>query len=72
MEFRITMGVRQGDDLWKRQLNDIVRKRQADIDGVLLSYGVPLLDEDEQVDHRAARVRSRAAAAPAVAARAGR
>ena len=29
LEFRITMGVRQGDDLWKRQLNDIIRKRQA-------------------------------------------
>ena len=48
MEFRITMGVRQGDDLWKRQLNDILRKRRADIDRVLLSYGVPLLDEDDK------------------------
>lgn len=46
--FRITMGVRQGDDLWKRQLNDIIRKRQADIDKVLLEYGVPMLDEDSQ------------------------
>jgi len=48
MEFRITMGVRQGDDLWKRQLNDIINKRRADIDRVLLEYGVPLLDEDNQ------------------------
>ncbi len=48
MEFRITMGVRQGDDLWKRQLNDVIRKRRADIDRVLLDYGVPLLDEDGQ------------------------
>jgi quinoprotein dehydrogenase-associated probable ABC transporter substrate-binding protein len=46
MEFRITMGVRQGDDLWKRQLNDILNKRRADIDKALLEYGVPLLDED--------------------------
>jgi quinoprotein dehydrogenase-associated probable ABC transporter substrate-binding protein len=46
IDFRITMGVRQGEDLWKRQLNDIIRKRQADIDRVLLDYGVPLLDED--------------------------
>jgi hypothetical protein len=45
-EFRITMGVRQGDDLWKRQLNDVIRKRQADIDKVLLEYGVPMIDED--------------------------
>ena len=46
MEFRITMGVRQGDDLWKRQLNDIIRKRQGDIDKVLLDFGVPLIDDD--------------------------
>jgi len=45
LEFRITMGVRQGDNLWKRQLNDILRKRRADIDRTLLNYGVPLLDE---------------------------
>jgi hypothetical protein len=44
--FRITGGVRQGDDLWKRQLNDIIKKRQGDIDRVLLDYGVPLLDEE--------------------------
>ena len=48
-EFRITGGVRQGDDLWKRQLNDIIRKRQADIDRVLLDYGVPLIDEDDKL-----------------------
>jgi quinoprotein dehydrogenase-associated probable ABC transporter substrate-binding protein len=48
IEFRITGGVRQGDDLWKRQLNDVIRKRQADIDRVLLEYGVPLLDDDAQ------------------------
>ena len=46
MEFRITMGVRQGDDLWKRQLNDVIRKRQGDIDRVLLDYGVPVLDDE--------------------------
>ena len=48
MEFRITMGVRPGDDLWKRQLNEIIRKRQGDIDRVILQYGVPLLDDDGQ------------------------
>jgi quinoprotein dehydrogenase-associated probable ABC transporter substrate-binding protein len=47
-EFRITMGVRQSDHEWKRQLNDVIRKRQADIDRVLLEYGVPLLDEDSK------------------------
>lgn len=48
MEFRITMGVRQGEDLWKRQLNDIIRKRQGDIDRALMEYGVPLIDEDDK------------------------
>ena len=47
-QFRITMGVRQSDHEWKRQLNDVIRKRQADIDRVLLEYGVPLLDEDNK------------------------
>lgn len=46
--FRITMGVRQSDHEWKRQLNDVIRKRQADIDRVLLEYGVPLIDEDNK------------------------
>ena len=45
--FRITMGVRSGDDAWKRQLNDILRKRQGDIDKVLLDYGIPLLVDDD-------------------------
>ena len=45
--FRITMGVRNGDDAWKRQLNNVIRKRQGDIDKVLLDYGVPLLVDDD-------------------------
>lgn len=48
MAFRITMGVRQGEDAWKRQLNDVIKKRQGDFDAVLLEYGVPLLDEQDQ------------------------
>lgn len=45
MAYRITMGVRQGDDVWKRQLNQVIAQNQAKIDKVLLDYGVPLLDE---------------------------
>ncbi len=41
------MGVRNGDDAWKRQLNNVIRKRQGDIDKVLLDYGVPLLVDDD-------------------------
>jgi quinoprotein dehydrogenase-associated probable ABC transporter substrate-binding protein len=47
-EFRITMGVRQTDHAWKRQLNQIISKRQPDIDKVLLEYGVPLIDEQDK------------------------
>lgn len=45
MTYRITFGVRNLEDDWKHQLNDIIAKRQGDIDAVLLQYGVPLLDE---------------------------
>ncbi len=45
--FRITLGVRQGDDAWKRRLNEVIRKRQGDIDKILLDYGVPLLVDDD-------------------------
>lgn len=49
LEYRITMGVRAGEVTWKRQINDIIKKRQADIDKVLLDYGVPLIDEDNKM-----------------------
>lgn len=45
MAYRITFGVRNGEDEWKRQLNQVIAKRQGDIDAVLLQYGVPLLDD---------------------------
>lgn len=49
--FRITMGVRNGDDNWKRQLNEIIARRQGDIDKILLDYGVPVMvDDDTKID----------------------
>jgi quinoprotein dehydrogenase-associated probable ABC transporter substrate-binding protein len=45
--FRITMGVRNGDDAWKRQLNEIIARRQGDIDKVLLDFGIPVLVDDD-------------------------
>lgn len=48
MAFRITMGVRPSDQEWKRTLNDLIRDNQAQIDRILLDYGVPLLDEDDR------------------------
>ncbi|MEL6198288.1 MAG: substrate-binding domain-containing protein [Pseudomonadota bacterium] len=45
MFFRITLGVRQGELSWKRELNKIIRRNQEAIDAILTSYGVPLVDE---------------------------
>jgi quinoprotein dehydrogenase-associated probable ABC transporter substrate-binding protein len=49
LEYRITMGVRMGETGWKRRINEIIAKRQGDIDAILLDYGVPLVDEDNQL-----------------------
>jgi hypothetical protein len=43
--YRITMGVRAGEDDWKRELNSLIRRNQAEIDAILTEYGVPLVDE---------------------------
>lgn len=48
MVYRITMGVRASDQEWKRQLNTMIRANQADINHILLGFGVPLLDENNQ------------------------
>ncbi len=46
MAYRITFGVRNHEDDWKHKLNEILAKRQGDIDAILLDFGVPLLDEE--------------------------
>ncbi len=43
--YRITMGVRAGEDDWKRQLNSLIRRNQDAIDSVLREAGVPLADD---------------------------
>lgn len=43
--FRITMGVRAGEDVWKRELNSLIRRNQAEIDTILDEAGVPLVDD---------------------------
>lgn len=45
MFYRITLGVRQGEVSWKRELNSLLRRNQAEIDAILTRYGVPLVDE---------------------------
>jgi quinoprotein dehydrogenase-associated probable ABC transporter substrate-binding protein len=49
MAYRITFGVRNLEDDWKRQLNVIIARRQGDIDALLLQFGVPLLDEQSSL-----------------------
>jgi quinoprotein dehydrogenase-associated probable ABC transporter substrate-binding protein len=48
IEYRMTMGVRVNEVAWKRQLNDIIKKRQSDIDKVLMDFGVPIIGEDNK------------------------
>ena len=43
--FRIAMGVRASDQNWKRQLNRLIADNQAEINHLLLGFGVPLLNE---------------------------
>lgn len=49
MAYRITFGVRNQEDDWKRQLNSVIARRQGDIDAILLGFGVPLVDEDDRL-----------------------
>jgi hypothetical protein len=46
LSYRITLGMRPNEIEWKRVLNTALHNRQAEINRVLLSYGVPLLDDN--------------------------
>lgn len=48
MVFRIGMGVRHTDQNWKRDLNKLLAQNQPEINKILMDYGVPLLDENNQ------------------------
>jgi quinoprotein dehydrogenase-associated probable ABC transporter substrate-binding protein len=48
MVYRIGMGVRGADQNWKRLLNRLIQENQPAINKILLDYGVPLLDENDQ------------------------
>jgi quinoprotein dehydrogenase-associated probable ABC transporter substrate-binding protein len=49
MSYRITMGMRHNEPEWKRQINELIAKNQNEINAILLSYGVPLLDESDKL-----------------------
>jgi quinoprotein dehydrogenase-associated probable ABC transporter substrate-binding protein len=67
LDFRIAMGLRRNEPEWKRVLNDFLAKHQAEIQAILLDYGVPLLDDQGHQIKAAADTRQGAlerAAAP--------
>lgn len=49
MAYRITFGIRPGEPDWKHQLNDLIKANQQEINAILLDYGVPILNEKDQL-----------------------
>lgn len=45
MSFRIGMAVRAADQEWKRTLNKMIMENQPEINKLLISYNIPILDE---------------------------
>ena len=46
LTFEIAMGVRHGEPEWKATLDRLIADNQAQIDGILREYGVPLVEAD--------------------------
>jgi quinoprotein dehydrogenase-associated probable ABC transporter substrate-binding protein len=46
--YRMGMGVRASDQNWKRELNRLIQENQSEINRLILSYGIPLLDERDR------------------------
>ncbi len=46
MMYRIGMAVRPSDQEWKRTLNKLIQENQAEINKLLISYNIPILDEN--------------------------
>ena len=44
--YGITMGVRPNEPEWKHKINKVIAENQHDINAILRSYNVPLLDKD--------------------------
>ena len=49
MSYHIAMGVRANEPEWRRGINTVILKRQAEITAILRDYGVPLLDEQGEL-----------------------
>lgn len=48
LAYYITMGVRGADQEWKRLLNRLIAENQPEINRLLASFGVPLLDDKDR------------------------
>ncbi|MGI9435230.1 MAG: quinoprotein dehydrogenase-associated putative ABC transporter substrate-binding protein [Geminicoccaceae bacterium] len=48
LDFRMSMGIRRGEPVWKGQLNELLKEQAAAIEAILMDYGVPLLDRQGQ------------------------
>lgn len=49
MAYRITMGIRPNEPDWKLRLNNLIAASQDEINSILLDYGVPILDENDNL-----------------------
>lgn len=49
MDFAISLGVRRSDQDWKRKLNQLIADNQPEINKLLASFGVPLLDQQGHI-----------------------
>ncbi len=49
LDFRISMGIRPNEPVWKQELNDLIRDLQPEITAILQRYDVPLLDNRGQL-----------------------
>jgi quinoprotein dehydrogenase-associated probable ABC transporter substrate-binding protein len=49
MAYHIAMGVRVNEPEWRRRINAVILKHQAEITAILREYGVPLLDEQGEL-----------------------
>ncbi|GGF01668.1 amino acid ABC transporter substrate-binding protein [Aliidongia dinghuensis] len=45
LDFRIAMGMRPGEPEWRHRVNGALEKHRAEITQLLVTYGVPMLDE---------------------------